>query len=89
VLVNFKLALAARERHAVDVALQVGVDPTLLSQIINERRKAGAELRTRLAAALKADEEWLFSTSTLVPGLNRTGTAIAVSRLTAEDGDEH
>lgn len=66
-LVNFKVVLAARKRHAVDVALEVGIDPTFLSLIVNERRKADAGLRARLATVLNVDEEWLFSTFAKIP----------------------
>ena len=66
-LVNFKVVLAARRRHAVDVALEVGIDPTFLSLIVNERRKADAGLRARLAAVLNVDEDWLFSTCAQIP----------------------
>jgi len=67
VLVNFKVVLAARKRHAVDVALEVGIDPTFLSLIVNERRKADSGLRARLAAVLDVDEGWLFSTFAHIP----------------------
>ena len=78
-LVNFKVALAARKRHAVDIALEVGIDPTLLSQIVNERRKADAGLRARLATALNVDQEWLFSVIAHIPGPTLAEAAEKVS----------
>lgn len=66
-LANFKATLAARKIHQVDLALQLRIDPTLLSQIVNERKQADASLRARIAGALAVDEHWLFSTFTSIP----------------------
>jgi transcriptional regulator with XRE-family HTH domain len=60
-LVNFKVALALSGERQVDLALRCGMDPTLLSLVINERREATVELRAKLAAALKVNERWLFA----------------------------
>ena len=66
-LVNFKAALAARLVKQIDLALQLKIDPTFLSRIINRRSEADESLRARLAAALQVDEGWLFSTVTRIP----------------------
>jgi transcriptional regulator with XRE-family HTH domain len=63
-LVNFKVALALSGERQVDLALRCGVDPTLLSLVINERREPTAELRSKLAEALKVSERWLFAKRT-------------------------
>lgn len=63
-LVNFKVALALSGERQVDLALRCGVDPTLLSLFINERREPTAELRSKLADALKVSERWLFARRT-------------------------
>jgi transcriptional regulator with XRE-family HTH domain len=63
-LVNFKVALALSSERQVDLAMRCGVDPTLLSLVINERREASAELRSKLATALKVSERWLFAKRT-------------------------
>jgi hypothetical protein len=63
-LVNFKVALALSRERQVDLAMRCGVDPTLLSLVINERREAPAELRSKLAAALRVSERWLFAKRT-------------------------
>ncbi len=43
------------------LAQLVGVHETLLSKIVNGFRVPDTELRTRLASALRCEEEWLFS----------------------------
>jgi transcriptional regulator with XRE-family HTH domain len=60
-LVNFKVALGLKGERQVDLAMRCQMDPTLLSQIINERREASPELRSKLAAALGVSERWLFT----------------------------
>lgn len=60
-LVNFKIALAWKGEHQIDLAMRTGVDPTLLSNVINGRRPASPKLRAKLAAALGVRERWLFS----------------------------
>jgi DNA-binding transcriptional regulator YdaS (Cro superfamily) len=59
-LVNFKVALAVSGERQIDLALRCGIDPTLLSFVINERREAPPELRSKLAKALGVNEQWLF-----------------------------
>ena len=66
-LVNFKAALAARRVKQIDLALQLKLDPTFLSRIINRRCEADASLRARLAAALEVEEAWLFQTVARIP----------------------
>jgi hypothetical protein len=63
-LVNFKIALALTGERQVDLAMRCGVDPTVLSLVINERREAHGELRSKLADALKVRERWLFAKRT-------------------------
>ncbi len=72
-LVNFKAALAARKIHQADLAQSVQIAPTVLSEIIHERRHANASLRARIATALRADEAWLFSTAARIPGPKSSG----------------
>jgi hypothetical protein len=59
-LVNFKVALAVSGERQIDLALRCGIDPTLLSFVINERREAPPQLRSKLANALGVSERWLF-----------------------------
>jgi hypothetical protein len=66
-LPNLKLVLAVRKRHRVELALSLGISPSLLSEILNERRQASHELRARIAKALDADEGWLFARVTRIP----------------------
>ena len=67
-LFNLKTAIAARGWRQVDFALEQKIPPTTLSEIINERRQADSSLRARIATALRADEQWLFSTVARIPG---------------------
>lgn len=66
-LANLKTTIAARKLKQVDLALKLSIAPSVLLEIINGRRKADASLRARIAAELKAREDWLFSTYTPIP----------------------
>ena len=66
-LVNIKTALAARRMRQIDLAQSEKIPPTVLSEVINERRTASPELRAKVARALKADERWLFAKVTRIP----------------------
>ena len=67
-LVNLKMTIAVRRMKQVDLALRLKIAPTILSEIIHDRRQADPSLRARIAEALRADETWLFSTVARVPG---------------------
>lgn len=71
-LVNFKTVLAAKRIRQVDVAQFVKIPPTVLSEIINGRRRADASLRFRISEFLGVDEIWLFSTLTKIPTSTRS-----------------
>ena len=66
-LVNFKTALAARGMRQIELALELKIAPTVLSEIVNGRRNATPSQRARLAEMLQADESWLFSNFTRIP----------------------
>ena len=66
-LVNLKTTIAVRRLTQVDLALQLKIAPTVLSEIIHGRREADPPLRGRIAEVLRADEEWLFSSFTRIP----------------------
>jgi transcriptional regulator with XRE-family HTH domain len=66
-LLNLKTTIAARRLTQVDLALHLRIPPTALSEIIHGRRQADPGLRARIAEALRADEEWLFSSITPIP----------------------
>ena len=74
-LPNLKLALAVRKRHQVELALSLGISPSLLSEILNERRAASQELRAQIAKALDADEGWLFARATHIPSFSSSAEA--------------
>jgi transcriptional regulator with XRE-family HTH domain len=66
-LANFKAALAARRIKQVDLAYDVRMSSSRLSEIVNERRQANALTRKRIAHVLGVDEAWLFSASVKLP----------------------
>ena len=66
-LANFKAALAAREIKQADLAFDLRIPASVISEIVNERRRADAYLRGRIARALGADESWLFSSLAKIP----------------------
>jgi transcriptional regulator with XRE-family HTH domain len=57
---NLKLQIwrsGIRQNHLARV---LGLDETILSRLINGFRKPTPELKTKIAAVLKAEEDWLF-----------------------------
>lgn len=76
-LCNLKTTIAARRMKQIDFALQLKIAPTVLSEIIHERRQADPSLRARIANALHADERWLFSSVTRIPQPTEIQTAMA------------
>lgn len=66
-LANLKAAIAVRRMHQVDLALSLGIAPSLLSEVVTGRRAAEPSLRSRIAAALRADENWLFASVVEIP----------------------
>jgi transcriptional regulator with XRE-family HTH domain len=75
-LVNLKSAIAARRWRQVDFAIYLKISPSVLSEIIHERRRASAGLRARVAEALQADESWLFSCVVRIPSPTRSPLTI-------------
>jgi transcriptional regulator with XRE-family HTH domain len=78
VLVNFKTVLAARGMRQIELALDLKISPTVLSEIVNGRRTASPSLRARLADMLQADEAWLFSSFTRIPKREDSATGASV-----------
>ena len=66
-LANLKIALATRRVKQVDLAISIGISPSVLSEIVNGRRKADQPIRERIAMELDADEAWLFASRTEIP----------------------
>jgi transcriptional regulator with XRE-family HTH domain len=61
VLANLKATLAVRRIRQVDLAIQLKISSSVLSEIINGRRPLPQDLAERIAGALNADPNWLFS----------------------------
>lgn len=57
---NLKLQLLKTGMRQNRLALQLGVDESILSKIINGFREPSPEMRARIAMLLHSDEEWLF-----------------------------
>jgi transcriptional regulator with XRE-family HTH domain len=66
-LSNFKTALAARGLKQVDLAFELRIPPSSLSEIVHERRRPDASMRRRISQRLNADEQWLFATLIQIP----------------------
>jgi transcriptional regulator with XRE-family HTH domain len=58
---NLKLQLWHCGLRQNGLAKLVGVDETILSKIVNGYREPNPELRARIAAVLKREEDWLFN----------------------------
>lgn len=84
VLANFKTALAARGMRQIELALELKIAPTVLSEIVNGRRTATPWLRVRLAEMLQADEAWLFSSFTRIPNRTDSTAQIAHTKCVGE-----
>jgi transcriptional regulator with XRE-family HTH domain len=66
-LANLKTTIAARRLTQVDLAVDLKIAPTVLSEIIHGRRQADPSLRARLAEILQANEDWLFARTFHIP----------------------
>jgi transcriptional regulator with XRE-family HTH domain len=86
-LANLKATLAARQVRQVDLALSLNIPPSIFSEIVNQRREASRELRNRIAQALQADTDWLFSSVTAIPPLMAEQLGHAGTCAMDEGGD--
>ncbi|HLH42998.1 MAG TPA: helix-turn-helix transcriptional regulator [Bryobacteraceae bacterium] len=59
---NLKLQLWMSGIRQNRLAKMLDIDETTLSKIVNGFRRPTAEVRGRIASALKSDENWLFQT---------------------------
>ena len=66
-LPNFKTALAVRGLKQVDLAFELKIPPSTISEIVQGWRHPDALTRTRIARRLGADEEWLFCKFVQIP----------------------
>lgn len=79
-LINIKAALAARHMRQADLALELDIAPSALSEIINGRRALTPDLGMRIAQILRADPAWLAFPLSTIPELaagEPVGTAAA------------
>ena len=69
---NLKLQMWKSGTRQNRLAQLVGIHETKLSKIVNGFLAPDPALRTRIAAVLGSDEEWLFTTNTNSIPLNHT-----------------
>jgi transcriptional regulator with XRE-family HTH domain len=67
---NLKLQLWRSGIRQNRLAQLIGIHETLLSKIVNGFRQPDPEVRARIAAVLKSEEGWLFSTADILPQSN-------------------
>jgi transcriptional regulator with XRE-family HTH domain len=65
---NLKLRMWVTGMRQNRLAQMVGMDETVLSKIINGFREPNPGLRSRIAAILECDEEWLFEHAAATDG---------------------
>jgi len=61
---NLKLQLWRSGIRQNQLAQMLGINETTLSRIVNGFREPGGELRSKIAALLQCDEDWLFDRNT-------------------------
>ena len=66
-LLNLKTVLAARGIKQADLAYELRIPASTLSEIVHERRRPDASMRLRIARRLDAEEKWLFSSVVRIP----------------------
>ena len=67
-LANLKVALAARRLRQVDLAIELRVAPSLISDVVHGRCRLAPHQVARVAELLKADADWLFQEVHFIPG---------------------
>ena len=68
---NLKLQLWRSGIRQNRLAQLIGIHETLLSKIVNGFRHPDADVKARIAAALKSDEGWLFAVENPLLPVNR------------------
>jgi transcriptional regulator with XRE-family HTH domain len=74
-LINFRVALAAKGMHCLDLAKELGVSPSKLSLVVNGHVEPGPEFEKKCAGLLGVPERWLFSTYRRIPVAQECRTA--------------
>ena len=64
---NLKLQIWRSGMRQNRLAQLLGIHETLLSKIVNGFRQPDPQIRVRIAAILKRDENWLFDSGNLAP----------------------
>lgn len=85
---NLKLQLFKTGMRQNRLAVQLGVDESILSKIINGFREPSREMRARIATLLQSDEEWLFERadqSGIATSSSATRTAESLPATTASE----
>ena len=66
-LANLKAALSARRLRQVDLAIELKVAPSFISEVVHGRRRLEPHQVARIAELLKADASWLFAEVHFIP----------------------
>ena len=70
VLINIRVALAAKRWRCLDLAKALDVSPAKLSLVINGYSEPDSNFRKKCAEALGVREKWLFSRYRRIPVVN-------------------
>ena len=76
-LPNLKMTIAARGFCQIELARKLDISSDLLSRIVRGWTVPTGDLRHKIADALEADENWLFSRNIRIPR-RRTGQRRAI-----------
>ena len=83
-LANLKAALAVRRLRQADLAVELKISASVVSEVVCGRRELAPHLRTRAAEFLGVDEGWLFAeTRALPPRREETRTEVGAVTATA------
>lgn len=81
-LSNFKMALAVRGIKQADLAIELRIPASTLSEILHERRRPDVFTRRRIATRLNVDEAWLFSKLVQIPKQKKSRGCEEISEAT-------
>jgi transcriptional regulator with XRE-family HTH domain len=87
-LANLKAALAARRVRQVDLAIELKVAPSLISEVVHGRRKLEPHQIARVAELLRADAVWLFQEVRFIPGPHKSSDSQEPSLVLSYRSDQ-
>jgi transcriptional regulator with XRE-family HTH domain len=69
VLANLRAALKLRNKRQREFCAEIGIGPSVFSEILAGRRPVEPWLQNKIAAVLEADHSWLFENFVSIPPL--------------------